>query len=63
MEYQQHPEFIQFLREELLISESELSLALRSGESDPCLLSVTLWRYGFVTLAKLEQIFDWLAIA
>lgn len=63
MDHWQHPEFIQFLREELLISESELNLALRSGGADPCLLSVTLWRYGFVTLAKLEQIFDWLAIA
>lgn len=63
MQYSRYPAFVKFLKEELSVSDSELNLALRSGESDPCLLSVTLWRYGFVSLVKLEQIFDWLAIA
>lgn len=63
MENRSRPAFITFLQEELQISDSELNIALRCGETDPCLLSVTLWRYGFITLEMLERIFDWLANA
>lgn len=63
MEDKKYPAFIKFLKEELLVSHTELSLALQQGQPDPRLLSVTLWRYGFIPLEKLEQIFEWLSIA
>ncbi|NJR68813.1 MAG: DUF2949 domain-containing protein [Synechococcales cyanobacterium CRU_2_2] len=55
--------FFQLWDAPLLISHTELSFVLQQGQPDPRLLSVTLWRYGFIPLEKLEQIFEWLSIA
>lgn len=52
--------FIQFLQEELSISASSLSIALRYREKDPGPLAMILWQYGLVTIDQLDRIFDWL---
>jgi hypothetical protein len=56
--------FIQFLQQEMALSPSSVSLALRhlDGQS-PHLLPIVLWQYGFVTLEQLGHIFDWLESA
>jgi len=55
--------FIHFLREELAIPSSAISLALRHQEESPNLLPMTLWQYGLISLEQLDRIFDWLETA
>ncbi|NJL09321.1 MAG: DUF2949 domain-containing protein [Calothrix sp. SM1_7_51] len=52
--------FLNFLQQDLAIPPSDLELALRYTEQNPNLLPMILWQYGLVTLAQLDQIFDWL---
>ncbi len=54
-----HP-LIKFLAEELLISQAAIVFALQHSEQTPTLLPMILWKYGFVTLSQLDEIFDWL---
>ncbi|MDC0836976.1 MAG: DUF2949 domain-containing protein [Limnospira sp. PMC 1291.21] len=66
-----YAQFLNFLTEELSISQASIEAAQRvhkrSEEKhkypDPSPLSMTLWQYGLVTLEQLEKIFDWLATA
>jgi hypothetical protein len=51
---------IRFLQEELAISASSISIALRHLEQDPGPLPMILWQYGLVTLEQLDRIYDWL---
>ncbi|PSB34921.1 DUF2949 domain-containing protein [Stenomitos frigidus] len=53
-------QFIRFLQDDLMIPDAGLQLALRHPEQSPSLLPMILWQYGLVTLAQLNQIFDWL---
>lgn len=53
-------QLIDFLEQELALSENSIALALRHSEQDPGPLPMILWRYGFVSIEQLEQIFDWL---
>lgn len=55
-----HHPLIKFLTEELLISQSSIAFALQHSEQTPSLLPIVLWKYGFVTLVQLDEIFDWL---
>ncbi|MEB3359933.1 MAG: DUF2949 domain-containing protein [Synechococcales bacterium] len=55
--------FIQFLQEELAVSPSSISIALRHSEQDPGPLPMILWQYGLITLEQLDRIFDWLETA
>lgn len=52
---------INFLRKELLINEESIAIALRYAQQDRGPLPMILWRYGFVSLHQLNQIFDWMA--
>jgi hypothetical protein len=54
-------ELFEFLKEELGLTESSIALALRYCEQERGTLPMILWRYGFVSLDQLNQIFDWLA--
>jgi hypothetical protein len=54
---------IQFLTDELSVSDSSISLALRQVEQDPAPLHMVLWQYGLITLEQLDRIFDWLETA
>lgn len=51
---------IHFLQEELSLSASSISIALRHLEQDPGPLPMILWQYGLVTLEQLDRIYDWL---
>ncbi len=53
-------QLIDFLQQELAISASSISMALRHSEQNPGPLHMILWQYGLVSLEQLEQIFDWL---
>lgn len=51
---------IAFLQGELNIPAESVQLALRQVENLPCMLPVSLWQYGFVSLRQLDQIFAWM---
>lgn len=50
-----------YLKEELSVSEASIELALRHCEQERGTLPMVLWRYGFVSIDQLNQIFDWMA--
>jgi Protein of unknown function (DUF2949) len=58
-----YKQFIRFLQEDLAISESSLSLALRHWEQSDAPMPMILWQYGLITLEQLDRIYDWLASA
>ncbi len=57
-----YPALIQFLRDELLVSNSSIDFALkRRGDFDP--LPMVLWQYGLISIEQLDRIYDWLESA
>lgn len=54
-----HP-LVCFLSDELALPHESIALAVQHSEQTPSLLPMILWQYGLVTLAQLDQIFDWL---
>jgi Protein of unknown function (DUF2949) len=54
---------VQFMREELGISESAIAIAQRHHDFTPNLLPMILWQYGLITLEDLDRIFDWMETA
>ncbi len=58
-----YSKLITFLQEELSISPSSISIALRHSEQDPGPLPMILWQYGLITLEQLDRVFDWLETA
>lgn len=54
---------VQFLLDDLAISQDSVNMALRHCEQDPGPLPMVLWQYGLVTLEQLEKIYDWLEAA
>lgn len=51
---------IGFLKKELAIPDAEIQFALKQSGTTSNLLPIILWQYGLVTIAQLNQIFDWL---
>ncbi|MCT7949119.1 DUF2949 domain-containing protein [Ancylothrix sp. C2] len=62
MQFNLRLKLIEFLQEDLGISNTCIELALRSQEP-PTLLPMVLWQYGLVSIEQLERIFDWLEAA
>jgi hypothetical protein len=60
MESKALAQFVQFLRNDLAISDASLQLALQHPEGTLSLLPMILWQYGLVTLTEVDQMFDWL---
>ena len=60
MAAQESSRFIQFLEEDLDLSPSSISMALRHPEGDASQLPMILWQYGLITLEQLDRIYDWL---
>ena len=54
---------IQFLQNDLAVSQDSINMALRHCEQDPGPLPMVLWQYGLITLEQLEQIYDWMEAA
>jgi len=52
--------FIQFLRNDLDVSNAELNVALR--RQDPLMgqLHMVLWQHGLISLNQLNSVFEWL---
>ncbi len=53
-------QLLRFLREDLVMDDAVLDMALRYREQDPGPLPMILWQYGLVSLHELQRIFDWL---
>ena len=49
---------IQFLQDELCLSNSSIALALKHSQLDPGPLPMVLWRYGLITLEQLDRIYE-----
>jgi Protein of unknown function (DUF2949) len=50
---------VHFLREDLLLPQSSIDLALKKAPSDYDVLPIVMWQYGLVTLSQLDAIFDY----
>jgi hypothetical protein len=55
--------FIEYLQQELGISETEIALANRERQPSVTELPIVLWNYGLIDLEKLGKIFDWMESA
>jgi Protein of unknown function (DUF2949) len=55
--------FIQFLTDELALSNSSIDFALRHRENACDPLPMILWQYGLISLEQLDRIFAWLETA
>lgn len=53
-------EFLDFLRTDMAISDTDLQLALKHPVQIPNVLPMILWQYGLITIGQLDQIFEWL---
>jgi hypothetical protein len=53
-------QLLRYLQEEMAISAASIAIALRHREQDPGPLPMILWKYGFISLQQLDQIYDWL---
>jgi len=68
MNSKNYTHFINFLQNELSISSASIAVAERvsissefpSPQLDSSALPMILWKYGLVSLAELDKIFDWL---
>ncbi|MEM7797125.1 MAG: DUF2949 domain-containing protein [Cyanobacteria bacterium P01_C01_bin.118] len=52
---------LQFLQNDLAVSEESIALALHHSQQDVGLFPIVLWQYGLITLEQLDQAFDLLA--
>ena len=57
------PLFIQYLQEDLGLSDSALAVATRQRQPTKTELPIVLWNYGLISLEQLGQIFDWMEMA
>ena len=53
-------QLINFIQSELAVPRESIRLALRQSQPTPNYFPLILWQYGLISLAQLEQIFDWL---
>lgn len=52
--------FINFIQQELLVSDDCLALVQKQAQTDHSNLPMLLWQYGLISLTQLNRIFDWL---
>jgi hypothetical protein len=57
---QSDTKFINFLQDELALSQADIAVALKHRELGKAPFTMLLWQYGLVSLDQLDQIFDWL---
>jgi hypothetical protein len=51
---------LRFLKDELLLPNDSIDLALRQCNQRSGSLPIILWQYGLITLDQLSSIYDWL---
>ncbi len=54
---------IQFLRQDMAVSDEAIALAMKRTDTPNNLLPMVLWQYGILTLEQLDQVFDWMEAA
>ncbi|HIK36391.1 MAG: DUF2949 domain-containing protein [Geminocystis sp.] len=52
--------FIQFLQEEINLSQDSIAMAQKTVEENLGLMPVVLWQYGLVNIEQLNKIYEWL---
>ena len=52
--------FIQFLQDDLSMSQDALAIVEKAMKKNVEPLPMVLWKYGLVTLDELDRIYDWL---
>ena len=57
------PRLIQYLQQDLSLSDSALAVATRQRQPSVTELPIVLWNYGLIDLEQLGQIFDWMEMA
>jgi Protein of unknown function (DUF2949) len=53
------PQVVNFLCQNLNLSEDSVQLALKQSQSDYSSLPIVLWQYGLVSLPELDRVYDW----
>ena len=53
------PQVVNFLRQNLNLSDDSVQLALKQSQSDYGSLPIVLWQYGLVSLPELDRVYDW----
>jgi Protein of unknown function (DUF2949) len=53
------PQVVNFLHQNLNLSDDSIQLALKQSQSDYGSLPIVLWQYGLVTLPELDRVYDW----
>ncbi|MCX5969778.1 MAG: DUF2949 domain-containing protein [Cyanobacteria bacterium] len=56
---QPSPLLLQFLRQQIGLSDNALELGLKQAQLEQAPLPVVLWRYGLISLEQLGQVLDW----
>lgn len=50
---------VNFLRQNLNLSDDSIQLALKQSQSNYGSLPIVLWQYGLVSLLELDRFYDW----
>ena len=53
------PQVVNFLCQNLNLSDDSVQLALKQAQSDYGSLPIVLWQYGLVSLQELDRVYDW----
>ncbi len=56
-----HNQLLNFLSNELSVSEAAIAVALKQCNNDTDPLPLILWQYGLLSLDQLNHTFDWLS--
>jgi hypothetical protein len=56
---QPSPLLLQYLRQQIGLSDNALELGLKQAQLEQAPLPVVLWRYGLISLEQLGQVLDW----
>jgi Protein of unknown function (DUF2949) len=55
-----NPQLIQYLQQDLGLSEAALALVTRQQQPTMTELPIVLWNHGLITLEQLGSLFDWM---
>jgi Protein of unknown function (DUF2949) len=53
------PQVVNFLRQNLNLSDDSVQLALKQSQTNYSSLPIVLWQYGLVSLPELDRVYDW----
>lgn len=53
------PKFVDFLNQELSMSQASIDLGLKLSQLNPGNFPMILWQYGLISLEQFDRIYDW----